>query len=308
MVAERVDLSRIVRETARLLEAAISRNSTLRFELAAHLPAIEAESSQVRQVVMNLITNASEALQGERGEITVRTGITHVGRADLRGALLGEDLPEGDYVFVSVGDTGGGIPPEVQKKIFDPFFTTKFTGRGLGLAAVLGIVRGHHGAIRVASQPGRGTTFQILLPATGAPAEEWTPAESAALDEDWRGAGTVLVIDDDPVVRNVARRILQSVGLGAMLAEDGRDGIDRFAEHADEIVAVVLDMTMPGLRGDEVADELRRLKPGVRLLLSSGYDESDVARQLVRDGLAEFIHKPYEKKDFIGRLRRVLGS
>jgi PAS domain S-box-containing protein len=303
------NLSDLVRDTADLLRVSIPRRVALDLHLAPDLPPILADATQIRQVVMNLLTNASEAVGDSPGTITLVTGSVHADRAYLAGAFVDEDIPEGDYVFLDVSDTGSGMDAETRAKIFDPFFSTKFSGRGLGLAAVLGIVRGHRGAVRVYSEPGQGTAVKVLFPA----AEKGTavphrPSEEAPAprDADFRGSGTVLVIDDEPSVRDVARAILERAGFEVLVAASGREGLERFRAGADRIVAVLLDMTMPDFSGEEVFAELRSIRPGVPVILSSGYNEQDATRRFAPAGLAGFIQKPYLPADLLSKVRAAL--
>jgi len=305
-----VNLSDLVRDTADLLRVSIPRHVTLDLHLDPALPPILADATQIRQVVMNLLTNASEAIGDSPGTITLVTGSVHADRQYLAGAFVDEDLPEGDYVFLDVSDTGCGMDAETQAKIFDPFFSTKFSGRGLGLAAVLGIVRGHCGAIRVYSEPGHGTAVKVLFPAA---VEQGTHEPAAAAEdaapgpvEDFRGSGTVLVIDDEPSVRDVARAILEKAGFEVLVAASGREGLERFRACADRIVAVLLDMTMPDLAGEEVFAELRSIRPDVPVILSSGYNEQDATRRFAPAGLAGFIQKPYLPADLLSKVRAAL--
>jgi len=303
------NLSDLVRDTANLLRVSIPRRVTLDLHLAPDLPPILADATQIRQVVMNLLTNASEAIGDSPGTITLVTGAVHADRQYLAGAFVDEDLPEGDYVFLDVSDTGCGMDAETQARIFDPFFSTKFSGRGLGLAAVLGIVRGHRGAIRVYSEPGHGTAVKVLFPAAekGTAVPHRPPEEAPApRDADFRGSGTVLVIDDEPSVRDVARAILERAGFEVLVAASGREGLERFRACADRIVAVLLDMTMPDLAGEEVFAELRSIRPDVPVILSSGYNEQDATRRFAPAGLAGFIQKPYLPADLLSKVRAAL--
>lgn len=295
-----VDLSELVRETGRLLEVSIPKSASLRYELADGLPAVEADAAQIHQVVMNLITNASEAIGEEGGSITVRTGIIDVGPEYLAATDLGEGLPEGPYLFLEVSDTGRGMDRQTRARLFDPFFSTKFAGRGLGLAAVLGIVRGHKGIIRVYGEPGEGTTFKVLLPFSDRPAP--------APQDEWRGRGTVLIIDDEPTVRHVARAMLERTGLTVLDAPDGRTGVELFRQHRDEIDAVLLDLTMPRMSGEETLRQLRRIREDVPVILSSGYDESHATSRFTSDRLAGFLQKPFELKALVGQFRRVMEA
>ena len=316
-----VDLSGLVRETVELLHHHLSTKAALDLRLADHLPLVYGDVTQLRQIVMNLLTNASEAVGDAAGTITIATATVHADRPYLEAASLDDDLSEGLYVFLEVSDTGCGMDAEILQRIFDPFFTTKFSGRGLGLAAVLGIVRGHQGAIRVYSEPGRGTCVKVLLPvaegaATEAPPPQPAVAEPAAPEAAQTG-GTVLVIDDEESVRQVARLALRKAGFEVLVASSGREGLERFQRDPGRIAAVLLDMTMPDLSGEEVFDQLRRVRPGVPVILSSGYNEQDaIHRFTVGNGadrpadaraLAGFIQKPYLPGDLVARVRAALG-
>jgi len=305
-VVERLDLQALVEELAHLIEASISKKAILRYDFAHGIPAVEADATQLRQIMMNLITNASDAIGERSGLITIRTGAMHCDRTYLRDTYLDEELAEGLYSFFEVSDTGVGMDRETRAKVFDPFFSTKFTGRGLGLAAVLGIVRGHRGALRVESQPGKGSTFRILLPAAGgAP----TPKEEAAVVavSGWTGAGTVLLVDDEETVRAVSRNMLERLGFEVLTTGDGREALEIFAADPDRITCVLLDLTMPELDGEECFRELRRIRQEVPVILSSGYDEQELTSRFVGRGLAGFIQKPYELADLAEKLRQVLG-
>lgn len=303
-VVESLHLSQLVREMTHLLDTVISKRATLKLDLPDQLPAVHGDASQLRQVVMNLITNGSDALGDKNGILSIRTGTTRIDADEWSAPYPEQELPAGDYVYLEVSDSGIGMDNETKAKIFDPFFTTKFTGRGLGLAAVLGIVRGHHGAIRVYSEKGRGTTFKVLLPSS---AEELAPA----LDPDhslanWRGGGTVLVVDDEETVLSVARRTLGKFGFEVLVARDGREGVESYRTHAADIVAVLLDMTMPHMDGVEAFREIRRIRRDARVILTSGYTEQEAVERFSGKGLAGFIQKPYRPLALIDKLRDLL--
>jgi len=303
-----VSLSQLVEEMGNLLATAVAKNARLDFQFPERIPTIEADATQLRQVVMNLITNASEAIGTASGTITVRTGVMDADRGYLADTQLGVGLPAGRYAFVEVLDDGHGMHPATQARIFDPFFTTKFTGRGLGLAAVLGIVRAHRGAIRVTSAPGRGTTIRILLPCGDNEEAETTrsrpDATLAALDE---RTGTVMVVDDEETVRNVARRILVANGFTVRLAGGGVEAMRLLRDDPAGIDAVLLDMTMPDMSGAVTLQELLRIKPGIRVVLSSGYAQEDAAPLVDAPGAAAFIQKPYRPADLVTTIRRALA-
>jgi len=298
-VVASVDLSHLVEEMAHLHSAAISKKAILTCDLGEALPAVEGDATQLRQVVMNLLTNASDAVGDESGAITVRTGVVDADRRCLEEAYLSEDLPEGAYVYVEVADTGSGMDAETKARIFDPFFTTKFTGRGLGLAGTLGIVRAHRGAICVESEPGSGTTFRVLLPAAGHAAASPEPGPPAAGPP--VVTGTVLVVDDEEAVRTVARSALERAGFSVLTACDGREGIEVFRAHADDIAAVVLDLTMPVVSGTEALRGLRALRAGVPVVLSSGYTEEDATGRFGSYETTAFVQKPYRPSELVAK-------
>jgi nitrogen-specific signal transduction histidine kinase len=303
-VVEPVNLSRIVEDTRQILEASVSRKTLLKFNLHGDLPWIQADPSQIHQVVLNLVINASEAVGENGGLIVVSTDA--VTRNEAGGAsLFGDTDPgQGLYVCLEVTDTGCGMDKETIGKIFDPFFTTKFAGRGLGLAAVHGIVRSHRGAIRVSSTPGAGTTFRVLFPA-GGPAADVADAGSAA--PAWHGGGLVLVVDDDEVVRTMAQRMVEQLGFSALAAGDGEEAVRLYRERAEEIACVLLDLTMPKMNGEETFRELRKVRPEVRVVLSSGYSEENATERFAGLGLAGFLQKPYQLETMTAVLRRAIG-
>jgi CheY-like chemotaxis protein len=285
----------------------------LTFDFASALPTFEGDATQIRQVIMNLITNASEALGGESGSVSVATGAMVCDREflDATGAafLSGlDELPqEGEYVYLEVTDTGCGMEPETLERIFDPFFTTKMTGRGLGMAAALGIVRGHKGLMRVNSKAGKGTTFRILFPVSQASFAPATVAERSATGKDtWRGGGTMLVVDDEEQVCSVAREMLERIGFSVLTAADGHEAVEVFREHAAQIVCVLLDLTMPHLDGEQVFDEMRAIRSDVKAIITSGYDEQEATRRFAGKNLAGFLQKPYDLEDLQAVLREAL--
>ncbi len=303
-VVKPIDVSQMVEEMSHILKMSISKKAVLKYDLGEALPAIEADASQIHQVIMNLITNASEALADESGTITITTRDLHVDQDDLQTPYPGENLTPGKYVMLQVADTGCGMDAETQAKIFDPFFSTKFTGRGLGMAAVLGIIRGHNGTIKITSDPGKGTTMQVLLPAGQVEAAPATiEAEAPA---NWQGSGTVLLVDDEETVRATAKTMLERLGMKVILASDGCEAVEIFTERSGEIDCVILDLTMPYMDGEEVFGEFRRIRNDITIIMSSGYNEQDVTQRFVGRDIAGFIQKPYVLATLATALQRAL--
>ncbi len=302
-VVHRLDINALLEETTRLLQVSISKRAVMKFQLSPGLPVVMGDATQLRQVIMNLVINASEAIGDKSGFISVTTGLTRADRAYLAGAYFAHDLPEGDYVSVEISDNGGGMSPEGQERIFDPFFTTKFTGRGLGLAAVLGLVRGHNGTLKVFSEEGWGTTFKILFPCAEGVAEEL--ARVAPGSADWRGSGVVLVVDDEETVRVTTARMVESAGFTTQLAIDGRTGVEEFIAAPDAFTLVMLDLTMPHMDGDEAFRAIRALRPDARVLLMSGFNEQEAVARFTGEGLAGFIQKPFTLSSLREKLQEI---
>ncbi|MCP4684022.1 MAG: PAS domain S-box protein [bacterium] len=308
-----IDLNELVDEMTHLLDVSISKKAELRFNLEEKLPGIDGDATQIRQIIMNLITNASEAIGDRNGVVALATSVIDCDRAYLDAVDATfksgseEPLPEGRYVCLEVADTGCGMDRATIARIFDPFFTTKFTGRGLGMSAVLGIVRGHRGAINIYSEVGRGTTFKVLLPASQAPINETSvQAQPKPTTEGWRGKGTVLVVDDEETVRNVGVQMLEHLGFEVLTAADGREAVDLFGERGDEIACVLLDLTMPNMDGEEAFGEMTRIRPDVNVILCSGYNEQEATQRFSGQGLASFLQKPYSFSTLKAKLMHIL--
>jgi PAS domain S-box-containing protein len=313
-----LNLSAQVREIVNLLAASMPKKVRIKLDLEDDIYGIHADVAQIQQVIMNLVLNAAEAIGGRLGTVLVRTktveqeggarnpgphptpsGLPQSGYSNVfsaQGPLVGR------YVMLEVQDTGVGMDTKTRDRVFDPFFTTKPGGRGLGLSAVLGIVRGHGGGIRIDSTPQRGTTFQVFLPATDEPAPTPRPVVTAPLREEL--TGTILIVDDEPVVLSLASRVIERLGLEAIPAANGAAGVYAFEEHHDRISAVLLDLTMPDMSGDEVFQRLDRIQPGVKVILSSGYDRREATRNLGDLEPAGFLPKPYTAQ----ALRDVIAS
>ncbi|MBI5489295.1 MAG: response regulator [Deltaproteobacteria bacterium] len=304
-----VDLNAVIVENLPLLRAALSKRVRLRRRLAGALPAIDADVGQLRQVVVNLVGNAAEATGERGGTVGIVTHEVAIGPREREYVSpAGEPLAPGRYVVLEVTDRGQGMDATTRARIFEPFFSTKAAGRGLGLAAVLGIVRAHKGAIAVDSAPGKGTRFRVALPA-GAAGARPAPVEKRRAEVPATAAaaiGTVLVIDDEPLVRQVSVGILAHGGFRALQAGGGAEGVEIFRQHVKEVVAVVLDLSMPGKTPGETLAALRAIDPRVPVLLTSGYAAPSVDPNL--RGVAAFIPKPSTPEEYVAILRGALAA
>jgi PAS domain S-box-containing protein len=308
-----MNLNTLIGDKAHLLQTAIPQNVTLKLSLSPALPDFRADPDQVQQAVMNLITNASEAIGERTGTVNLSTGVRDYSGAELAESRLPEKPQPGRFVFLDVADTGCGMSPEVQQRLFEPFFTTKFTGRGLGMSAVLGIVRGHHGALFLKSMHHLGTVIRILFPAPEPAAPEANPsAPPPAAPAGETGAapdsGFVLIVDDEEIIRSLCKAFVSGCGYRTMLAEDGEEAVRIFREKSGEILAVILDLTMPRMDGCAAYHEMRRIRPDVKVIISSGHAEQASYRKFDLTGIAGFLQKPYELQTLETLLRRVLGS
>lgn len=301
-VIQQLQLNVLVEEMASLLKTVISRNATLGLQLQ---PApVEGDATQIRQVIMNLITNASDALEGSSGTIRLSTGVRFVDRNSGHNPYLPEEWTPGTYAFVEVRDTGCGMTQDTLARIFDPFFSTKFTGRGLGLAAVLGIVRGHRGSITVESSPGQGTSFEVLLPACPAAVGVSLPAAPVQPAT----GGLILVIEDELTIRTLVRHILQKEGYRVLLASNGAEGLELFRKCQQEVAAILLDLTMPTMDGGEVLRKLRLIRPEACVLVMSGYSETECLARLGDLEAKGFIQKPFHAQDLVTRLNTLIAA
>ena len=274
-------------------------------ELFLHDPCTADYPPQPDTCLHKQLLERSFTFGGKSGVVCLNTGLARIDRDYLGKTVLSPELPEGDYVFIEVSDSGCGMNATTQARIFEPFYTTKFTGRGLGLSAVLGIVRGHKGALKVYSEPGRGTTFKLLFPAANGVAD-LHPGEVAT--DVWTGSGTILVVDDDETVRAVASRMVERFGFKAMTASDGREGVEKYRAHLADITAVLMDLTMPHLDGESAFRELRRLDPDVRVVLMSGFNEQDAINRFTGKGLAGFVQKPFKPDLLRRKIKEALGA
>ena len=299
-VIEPVDLSKVIQEIGELLAATLPKPARLNMQLARHLTPVEADPRQMQQLIFNLVINAGEAIGERPGMVTIETGVRDLPQGGRSEPPFGRTAA-GRYVFAAVQDTGAGMNAETRARIFEPFFSTKFTGRGLGLAAAMGIARAHHGSIHVESEPGRGSRFEVLLPAMRQQAIAMGPTPPQS------GVRTVLVVDDEEIVRRTTRSVLERKGYRVLLAENGQQAVELFREHAPEISVVLLDLTMPVMGGEEAARYLHAVRHDVPILVSSGYDENEVARRFAGSRVAGYVRKPYTASTLLERIQAVVG-
>ena len=306
----RLDLNHLVEDIGHLIRTSISKKAKLSFDLAEAAPMVEADETQLRQIVMNLITNAAQALENEPGNIWLRTGVRELEPAFLRRVYLGSEAPKGRYAFVEVEDTGCGMTPETVARMFDPFFTSKPHGTGLGLAATLGIVRAHNGVIAVDTQPGQGSRLTVFLPLAEGPSDNRKPSapRPASVPVPSSLSGSVLIVDDEPVVRAVAKRILERVGFSVIEACDGREGVEQFLKYAPELHLVLLDMAMPEMDGEQAFLEMRAKGPVVPVVFSSGYLPRVAVDRLLEEPATAFVPKPYRPSHLVEVITALIAE
>ncbi len=299
------DMNEVVQEMTHLLKVSISKKAIFRLSLTEQLPTFEADGAQFQQVIMNLVTNASDALEDHEGVIHLSTGVEVLDAQLIASTFPSGPLEPGRYVTLEVSDTGAGISPEVLSRIFDPFFTTKLTGRGLGLSAMLGILRGHKAGLKIYSEVGRGSTFKVYFPAaTGAA----LPTLAVGLSDQTRFEGVVLLVDDEKTILQATGSALQQLGFTVLLAGDGLEAMDTFRKEQARIDLVVMDLTMPRMDGREAFNTMRQLRPDLKVILSSGYNEQESIQPFVGKGLAGFIQKPYTLDSLRCTISRILLS
>ena len=312
-VLNKTDINRIIEENALLFSKSIQQNALLKLNLSADVPLIEADAGQIEQIFINLVTNACEAIGENYGVIFISTGVIECDAYYLNRCRLENKPKPGSFVFFEISDTGAGMDEETKERLFDPFFTTKFTGRGLGMSAVMGIVRGHKGAVFVESELGEGTSVRILLPMNikeqlklfPAGHTEEVGAEKGGSKDKW---GTILVVDDEVMVGRMSAKILKHLGYNVFSAEDGPEAIEIFKEKADEISCVVLDISLPGMDNLTVLSELRKIKSQVKVILSTSINEQEASERFSNEGFDGFIHKPYLIKNISEVVEKVIKN
>ncbi|MCP4213873.1 MAG: response regulator [bacterium] len=301
-----VNISGVINEMAGILEASVPKNTSLQFNIPATPLFFKGNRSQLRQVLLNLVSNASEALGEAEGTIAIYVGKLYCDSNCLNQPYLQEDLPGGDYIFLEITDSGCGMDEDTRVRAFDPFFTTRFKGRGMGLSAALGIVRAYKGTMTLESMPGAGTTVRILLPAVESPEEPKPVAREE--NRQWHNTGTILLADDEAMVLEVGQDMLEELGFKVLTAVDGHEAVEIFKKHCDEIVCVILDMIMPRLDGEQTFRQLRNLKSDIPVILCSGYTREQVAKRFFDRMPAPFIGKPFKLSGLAEKLQMVLSS
>jgi PAS domain S-box-containing protein len=301
-VESHVDMTLLLDEMLNMLKSTIPQNVTIKPYLTGDMPQIKADASQIRQIVMNLIINASEAIGEEQGDIRVALTKSTIGAEQTEKDHIGKAIAPGAYLCLEVTDTGCGMDDETKQRIFEPFYTTKFPGRGLGMSAVLGVITSHKGALQLSSQPGQGTTFKVYLPVqTG---EKGLEPLQRTIPSEWRGSGTILLVEDEPQLTAVGKTLLETLGFSVIEASNGIEAIEKYRKYAAEITLVVTDIGMPLMGGYELIAELKKLDPALPVIVSSGFGDKAVTSKLSPEDVAGLISKPYR----LDQLREVLKS
>jgi CheY-like chemotaxis protein len=294
----------LVDDVIHTLKTTLSQNVVINTSYSSDIPSIVADAGQLRQMVMNLIINASEAIGKEQGDIHVSLSIVSIKKDTLVPDDLGESIPAGSYLCLEVTDTGCGMDKETKRRIFEPFYTTKFTGRGLGMSAVLGILKAHKGVLQLFSQTGKGSTIKVCLPLPiSEPAADETLNQATA-PLPWLGSGTILLVEDEEQVRVIAKIMLEMFGFTVLEAVNGREGLELYGEYGANITLVITDIGMPVMDGYEMFRELKKFNPSLPIIISSGFSDYEVASRIDCGDIAGLISKPYSEN----QLREVLKS
>ena len=299
-----LDVNDLLREVERMLQATFPKMITFKLHLHRQLPIVTADRSQVHQVVLNLCVNARDAMPSG-GTISLETLV--VPGSELAESFSGADAEQ--YACIRISDTGSGMTPEVRAHIFEPFFTTKerAKGTGLGLSVVYGVVNNHHGFVQVESEPDRGTTFSVYLPVVRE-SEQSKDGGSASAPPQSREAQTILLVEDEEMLRDLAVQILEGEGYRVLAAKDGLEAVDLFTAKRDEIGLVVCDLGLPKLGGREVFMKMKESKPGVRAIVASGYLEPTLRSEILKAGVIDTIQKPYDFSELLEKIRSVIGN
>jgi PAS domain S-box-containing protein len=295
----------LVDEVATMLKATIRQNVVIKTCYSPDLPSIIGDASQLRQIVMNLIINASEAIGESQGEVCVSLSKALIKAGLAEKDYNGKTIPPGEYVYMEVTDSGCGMDDETRRRIFEPFYTTKFTGRGLGMSAVLGIITMHKGALQLSSQSGHGTTFKVYLPAQIGTANEEEAQKTASAP--WKGSGTILLAEDEEQVSMILKAMLEALGFKVIGAADGKEALDLYKKYSADITLVIADMGMPVMDGYELFRELKMLNSELPIIVSSGFGDAEVTSRIPREQIAGLVNKPYHYDQLREMLKGVLG-
>jgi len=300
----KVNMEMLVEEIVNMLKSTLPRNTVIKTEFARKIPIIKGDPSQMHQVVMNLIINASEAIGAVQGEVNVSLTRCEVLASKPLEDYNGKSIPPGEYVCLQVTDNGCGMDEETKWRLFEPFFTTKFTGRGLGMSAVLGIIKSHGGTIQLSSSLGYGTSFKVYIPVLADKITEDENRNSSTLAATWQGSGTILLVEDEEPIRFIAKTLLEMLQFTVLQAANGKEALEIYQNNAAEISLVFTDMGMPVMDGYELFDKLKQLKPDLPIIISSGYGDTEVKARLASKSIAGIVSKPYNRD----KLRDVLKS
>jgi signal transduction histidine kinase/CheY-like chemotaxis protein len=308
LIQSQVHMEPLVNEMVKTLKSTINLNAVINLDFSQETPFITADASQIRQIVMNLITNASEAIGEEQGDICVSLSKSVFSPDHGEKDYLGKPIPEGVYVCLEISDTGCGMDDETRRRIFEPFFTTKSTGRGLGMAAVLGIITAHDGVLQLFSQPGEGTTFKVYLPVQVGDSANIEFLHHVDSTSSWLGSGTILLVEDEAQIILIAKTMLKALGFTVIEASNGKEALELYRKHAAEITLVMTDLRMPVMDGYELFRELKLLKADLPIIISSGFGETLVTSQIARSEITGLASKPYSFAQLREILKKVMEN
>lgn len=308
IVQVQVNFVELVDDMVQMLKMTVKQNATLSYSFSDDVDYLKGDISQLRQVVMNLIINASEAIGEEQGEVRVVLTRTEIRSGESDIDYFNKVIPPGWYVCLEVTDTGCGMDEETRLRLFEPFFTTKFTGRGLGMSAVLGIISAHKGMFQVFSHQGRGTTFKIYLPAQMLGAAGDGGQEQTIPSEPWQGSGTILLVEDEDELRYLAGMVLNNLGFSVIEASNGKEALELYQKNVEQITLVITDMGMPVMDGFALIKELKKNNPGLPIIISSGFGDADIASRISHDDIAGLINKPYNPGELREALKDIAGE
>lgn len=306
LITHTVNMADAIKDMSIMMEASISKKIRFIYDIKEEAAYVEADMSQIKQVVMNVVINSAEAIGEAQGIISIEVGKKWISDDDLNDLWLGDLSEPGEFVYLRVSDNGCGLPEAKRFRIFDPFYSTKFAGRGLGLAAVLGIVKAHKGVIGIESVPHRGTVFTIFFPAYTQKKEAGS-VNSETLKSSEICSGLILVVDDEDTVRTVGKEMLEMMGYQVVAAPDGLTAVSIFREVNEQITCVLLDLAMPDMDGVEVYEEFKKINKLVPVLLSSGYSEHEIENRFKDSGYAGFIQKPYRVSELKIKLSKIIN-